>query len=195
MAAREKTSQLILQTAVKAFGTQGYEAVSLNELGAELGITKQAILYHFGSKDGLLTAVIDDSVERLALALDSSVGNGQGMGAVEEVVKAVFRMAIRNPEVLGILREVMRLGEPWSSRVREKLEPLVLRAQGFLEAEMEKGRIRKCNVRLLLISSYSTVMGVATEVEVLRALGVEPTLKETVIRRRELLEFLHSALK
>ncbi len=195
MATRIKTRQLILEAAIRSFGTQGYEAVSLSELAAELDITKQAILYHFGSKEGLLTAAIDDSVKRLALALDNSVGKSQGVGAVEEVVRAVFRMAIRNPEVLGILREVMRLGEPWSSRVREKLEPLVLRAQGFLEAEMKKGRIRKCNVRLLLISSYSTVMGVATEVEVLRALGVEPTLKETVIRRRELLGFLRSALR
>jgi hypothetical protein len=38
------------------------------------------------------------------------------------------------------------------------------------------------------------VLGVATEVEVLRAVGIEPTLRSTVVRRRELLTFLHRAL-
>ena len=46
----------------------------------------------------------------------------------------------------------------------------------------------------MLVSAYSTVVGVATEVEVLRAVGIEPTLRSTVTRRRELLAFLHSAL-
>ena len=59
---------------------------------------------------------------------------------------------------------------------------------------MESGRIRRCDPRLLLVSTYSTVMGVATEVEVLRTVGMEPTLRDTVVRRRELLRFLRSAL-
>ena len=68
------------------------------------------------------------------------------------------------------------------------------RAREFLEAEMDAGRMRRSDPRLLLVSAYSTVVGVATEVEVLRAVGIEPTLRSTVIRRRELLAFLHSAL-
>jgi hypothetical protein len=47
---------------------------------------------------------------------------------------------------------------------------------------------------LLLLSVYSTVVGVATEVEVLRAVGIEPTLRSTAIRRRELVQFLRRAL-
>ena len=54
--------------------------------------------------------------------------------------------------------------------------------------------MRECDARLLLLSVYSTVLGVATEVEVLRAVGIEPTLRSTTIRRRELLNFLRSAL-
>ena len=64
----------------------------------------------------------------------------------------------------------------------------------FLEGEMEAGRMRPCDARLLLLSVYSTVVGVATEVEVLRAVGIEPTLRSTTVRRRELLTFLHRAL-
>jgi len=47
---------------------------------------------------------------------------------------------------------------------------------------------------LLLVSAYSTVVGVATEVEVLRAVGIEPTARSLVRRRKELVAFLRSAL-
>ena len=71
---------------------------------------------------------------------------------------------------------------------------LVDRARAFLEAEMDAGNVRRSDPDLLLVSAYSTVIGVATEVEVLRAVGIEPTLRSTVRRRQELLAFLRSAL-
>ncbi len=76
----------------------------------------------------------------------------------------------------------------------ETLDPLVVRARTFLEEEMAAGRMRRHDPRLLLLSAYSTVIGVATEVEVLRAVGVEPTARSLVHRRAELLGFLRSAL-
>jgi len=70
----------------------------------------------------------------------------------------------------------------------------VERARAFLETEMDRGNFRQGDARLLLLSVYTTVVGVATEVEVLRAVGIEPTLRTTAVRRRELLQFLHRAL-
>ena len=79
-------------------------------------------------------------------------------------------------------------------RLTEALDPLVGRATGFLEAEMESGSLRRQDARLLLLNAYSTVIGAATEVEVMRALGYEPTARSLVRRRNELIAFLRSAL-
>ena len=91
------------------------------------------------------------------------------------MVRSVFRLAGRRPELLGLLREVSRLGPPSATRFREMLGPFIERATGFLEEGMAAGEFRRQDARLLLLATYSTVIGVATEVEVLRALGVEPT--------------------
>jgi len=40
---------------------------------------------------------------------------------------------------------------------------------------MDAGRMRRHDPRLLLLAIYSTVIGMVTEVEVLRALGEEPS--------------------
>jgi TetR/AcrR family transcriptional regulator len=194
-AAPRPTRDRILDEALALFGGRGYEATSLDQVAVELGVRKQTILYYFPSKTDLLDAVIDRTGRELTLALETAVARADGgFARIEAIVRSVFRLALRRPELLGLVREVARLGPPAAPRLVQNMEPLVERASGFLEQEMAAGRFRQCDARLLLLSVYSTVVGVATEVEVLRAVGIEPTLRSTAVRRRELLRFLRRAL-
>lgn len=189
------TAARVLDAALASFGTKGYDATSLDALAAELGVRKQTILYYHPSKADLLDAVIDRSAAELIDTMERALERaGGGFDRVEAIVRSVFRLALRRPELLGLLREVSRLGPPAATRLTDNLEPMVERAREFLEAEMELGHFRRSDARLLLLSTYSTVLGVATEVEALRAVGIEPTLRSMVVRRRELLRFLRVAL-
>jgi AcrR family transcriptional regulator len=193
MEAAASTRERVLDAALKGFGTRGYEATSLDALAAELGVRKQTILYYFPSKEALLDAVIDGALGEL-VAVFSEPHQGEGWARVDAVVRAVFRLAARRPELLGLLREVSRLGPPWASRFAGQLEPFIARATGFLEDGMASGQLRPQDARLLLLTTYSTIVGIATEVELLRVLGVEPTARSMVKQRRALLDFLRSAL-
>lgn len=189
------TGERILTAAVESFGTRGYEATSLDALAKGLGLRKQTILYWFPSKDALLEAVIDRTAAELGAVLERALsGAGEGWDRVEAIVKSVFRVSVRRPELLGVVREASRLGPPAATRLLAALEPLMGRATGFLAAEMAAGRMRPQDPRMVLLAAYSAVLGMATEVEVLRALGFEPTARDLVRRRDELLSFLRSAL-
>ena len=189
------THERLLDAALTSFGTRGYEATSLDALAAELGVRKQTILYYHPSKAELLDAVLDRSAGELADELRRAVARpAEGFDRIEATVRAVFRLAVRRPALLGLLREVGRLGPVPTQRLVGPLESLVAEAQAWLEAEMAGGRIRRSDPQMLLLSLYSAVMGVATEVEVLEAFGVEQTLRSMVVRRRELLRFLRAAL-
>jgi AcrR family transcriptional regulator len=193
--AARRTPDRILDAAMASFGTRGYEASSLDDLARELGIRKQTILYGFPAKDVLLDAVVDRCADEVARRLIAGLLQAEdGFGRVEAMVRVMFRLAARHPAMVGFLREVTRLGPPASSRLLDRLEPLVARAAGFLEAEMDAGRMRRHDPRLLLMMAYSMVTGMATEVEVLRMFGEEPTLASLVRRRDELLSLLRAAL-
>lgn len=185
-----------LDAALALFGTRGYEATSLDMVAADAGVRKQTILYHYGDKEGLLTAVVDRSAAEVSAAFERALAREdlQGWDRVDAVVRAVFRLAARRPEVLGLVREASRLGPPAATRLTAALEPLVRRAARFLEDEMSAGRIRRQDPRLVLLAAYSVVVGAATEVEVLRVLGYPPTARSVVLRRTELLAFLRQSL-
>ena len=54
----------ILDAAFEVFGTAGFRAGSLKDIGARIGIDPSTILHHFGSKEALLLAVLDDKQSR-----------------------------------------------------------------------------------------------------------------------------------
>jgi TetR/AcrR family transcriptional regulator len=189
------TGERILDAALVSFGNRGYEATSLDSLAIGLEIRKQTILYWFPSKEALLEAVIARSTAELAETMRTTLeGAGDSWDRVEAVVRAVFRLAARRPELLALVREVARLGPPAATQMTCGFEPLVERASVFLQAEMDAGHMRRHDPRLLLLAIYSTVIGMVTEVEVLRAVGEEPTARSLVRRRADVLALLRSAL-
>ncbi len=191
----QKTSERILEAATLAFATRGYDAVSLDALAGDLGVSKQTILYWFDSKEALMAAVIKQGAGELSLALEAALdAEAQGFARVELVVRSVFRLAAGRPELLGLLREVARLGPPPAAQMTQALDPLVQRAAGFLTDEMNAGRMRRSDPKLLLLAMYSTVIGMVTEVEVMRALGEETDGRSLVRRRRDVLDLLRNAL-
>ncbi|HEX4903251.1 MAG TPA: TetR family transcriptional regulator [Acidimicrobiales bacterium] len=194
MATSSSTSERILTAALRSFGTTGIDGTSLDALARDLGVTKQAILYWYPSKEALLEAVVDLCAVEIQHRFARAIQEGEGFARIEAVVRAAFRLAARHPTMLGVMREVNRVGPPTSTRLTEAVAPLLTSASAWLGGEMDAGRLRRHDPKLLVLMAYSSVTGLATEVEVLRALGEEPTLASLVRRRDQLLDLLRAAL-
>ena len=101
--------------------------------------------------------------EDLVVAFDEAAATGRiGFAQVETIVRRVFRIAVRRPELLGLVREVSRPGSLSASRLAVRVRPVFDRARDFLAREMDAGRLRRSDPSMLLLSLYSTVVGVAT---------------------------------
>jgi len=60
----EASRDRILTTAIEVFGTQGFRGGSLRDIARKVGISEAGLLHHFGSKAGVLTAVLDERDRR-----------------------------------------------------------------------------------------------------------------------------------
>jgi TetR/AcrR family transcriptional regulator len=202
---------------MSAFGTDGFHATSLDALAASLGVTKQTILHHFGSKDGLLRATTDAAAAMLSSAVSAALAKpGNADQRLTRVVNAIFNLAARRPELLGFVRDLSRLGATPLANLRTALEPFLGQASRFVAEEMfdevpvamgvgliaanetshdtsHETVLRRQLVALdVVLAGYAAVLAAAAEVEVLRSLGVKPTGRLFLRRRRELIEYLRS---
>jgi TetR/AcrR family transcriptional regulator len=190
------TPQRIVDAALDLFGTRGVDAVSLDEIARHVGVRKQTVLYWFESKDELVDGVLEAVAVQLISVIDAAARSATGdpLDKIDAVIRAVFRPAVRRPAVLGVVGEMSRLSPDHAERLRHRISPLIERAVTYLGEQMDAGRLRRGDPRIVAALGYATVTGIATEPEALRAVGWTPDAAGLRRLRDELRAFLRAAL-
>jgi AcrR family transcriptional regulator len=77
---RERRRKALLDAAVTMFNERGFQATSLDDIAAQVGITKPVIYHYLGNKDQVLFHCVQHGIELLRDAAASSP-SGEGSGA------------------------------------------------------------------------------------------------------------------
>ena len=96
----------LLAVAVAVFNERGFEATSMDELAARLGVTKSAIYHHVPRKDELLRLALDRALDQLfAVTLEPEARDGRAIDRLEHVIRgSVGVLAAELPFVTLLLR-------------------------------------------------------------------------------------------
>lgn len=192
----EKRRHALIEEAIRAFGRDGYNGASLDQIASAVGIRKQTLLYYFPTKDALLEACLEAAGRRVGEEITEALAGKQThWEKAEAVIHAVFGLAEEWPEFPMFVREAGRLGAEGIERFTGVIEPLRARAIEFLQDGMDAGEIRKQDPALLLFMLYTAVVGSLTEASVLNAVVGEDKGRASLHRReREVVAFVRSAL-
>src|SRR2546425_8861585 len=68
----QATRAALLRVARDLFGERGYSGASREEIVARAGVTRGALQYHFGRKEDLFRAVLDEEERALAVKIASA---------------------------------------------------------------------------------------------------------------------------
>lgn len=88
----------ILSCALRLFALKGYDAVGVQEIVDGAGITKPTLYHYFGSKHGLLEALLAEHFSQLNLRVGIAAFYRHDLPAsLAEVMHAFFQYARENP--------------------------------------------------------------------------------------------------
>jgi TetR/AcrR family transcriptional regulator len=193
----EQRRSTLVEEAIRAFGREGYNGASLDQIATAVGVRKQTLLYYFPNKEALLEACLAAAGERLAQEIGAALADKETYwDRAEAVIHAVFGLAEEWPEFPMFIREAGRLGPLAFERFAGVLDPLRLRAIDFLKTGMDNGDVRKQDPALLLFTLYTAVVGSLTEASVLNAVvGAGKGRASLKRREREVVLFVRAALK
>lgn len=90
----EQARDEILTSAERQLIEHGPDALRLQELAAEVGISHPAILHHFGSREGLIEAVVERAVVSLQGELLAALGTSEApdlLGLLDRIHRTLSR--------------------------------------------------------------------------------------------------------
>ena len=147
---RERTREAILEAAIAVFAERGFEGAALPAIAKASGARGTLILYHFGSKEDLWKACVDEVFAQVNAFIDARVERieaAEGMDYFREAVAAHIGAAASVPAYQRILfREAMQHGERlrWlvdthQRPMSERIVPVIERAQeaGILPSHLD----------------------------------------------------------
>jgi AcrR family transcriptional regulator len=109
IAAKTPTSaERILTTALDLFAVRGYDATAVREICDAAGITKPTLYHFFGSKEGVLQALVASGFERFRRMVDSALAEpGTFRDRLKIVARSLFESARRQPHYWRFMHGIM----------------------------------------------------------------------------------------
>ena len=132
----------LLDVAVAVFNERGYDATSMDELAARLGVTKSAIYHHVPSKVELLRLALDRALDALfAVTDEAGATTGPAIDRLEHVVRGSVRVLIAElPSVTLLLR--VRGNSPVEQDALERRRRFDRIVTDLVRAAEEEGDVR-----------------------------------------------------
>src|SRR2546430_14170065 len=134
--------QRALAAAVRLFARQGFEGTALKAIDDEVGVSKQALLYHFSSKEGLREAALEDMVELWRNVLPRLLSTLTRTDATfEEALGELLTLFRAEPAYLRFLLQELLHGTSAPHPMLADVEPWLAVAADFLRRAQGAGRV------------------------------------------------------
>ncbi|WPB76759.1 TetR/AcrR family transcriptional regulator [Archangium violaceum] len=136
----------ILQEATRLIAQRGFGAISVNDVALAAGISKQALLYHYPSREALHEAVVASLIEHSNRHLLLLLGafSGKGEERLERAMAQIRRFFDTDPHAARvILRELLDGDRTQVSRLSQGVEPWLRLMADTLRQGQQEGHIRQ----------------------------------------------------
>jgi TetR/AcrR family transcriptional regulator len=175
----------ILDAARGEFAQRGFPAARLQDIAERAGLTHPTLLYHFGSKERLYAAVIEQAMEDWAAMTSAAVAAAPpGFARLAALVDAGLEFFAGHHDFVVIWRrEAIEGGGRLEAAMVEHLRPFFDRAVAFLRGEVAAGRLREHDPVELMQLLYGAVMTYFSDAGFrARLLDVDPLATRTRFR-------------
>ncbi len=161
-AARVHKQQQILLEAERQFARFGFEGVSLENIAAALGISRQNMLYYFSSKDDLYGAVLDNVLESWLDSMDVLAREDDPEAAVASYILAKLRFSAQRPSGSAVFtREVMAGAPRYAEKLAQRVIPHLRRDVRTFEKWARQGLIERVDFTHLMFVIWSATQAYA----------------------------------
>ncbi|MBY5974602.1 MAG: TetR/AcrR family transcriptional regulator [Gammaproteobacteria bacterium] len=155
---RRQKRQAVLSAGAKLFNDQGFERTSLDDIAAELNVTKRTIYYYVQSKEEILFECLKLGMEFIEQVTEEL--NKSGLPPLERLDEMVRRYGSWVATDIGAclaLTNVSSLSEDRATELRESKRELNNKMRAMIEDGIADGSVNPCDPFIVTAAIYGAL--------------------------------------
>lgn len=151
-----RTKRKIFEIAMKLFSEKGYDATSIEEITATVGVAKGTLYYHFNSKEEIFNFLVEEGMKLLKNSIEIKTSKSK---TTKDKIKAIILIQIKGivkyDNMLSIIFSQLYGNESKNKLCQDKVNEYIEVIEKIINEGVEKGEINKCNSKLMAYTIFS----------------------------------------
>jgi len=128
----EQSRELILDATERLMSSRGYAATSISDIRKGCGLPPSSIYWHFGSKEGVLAAVMERGADRFFAAIPTSEDTEEQLAVLSvlqsqhpEFLRLLYMLSLERNNDPAVAAVIRRVRDTAIRRFRDAVTPLL----------------------------------------------------------------------
>ena len=153
-----KTKRKIFETSMKLFAEKGYDATSIEDITATVGVAKGTLYYHFSSKEEIFNFLVEEGIKLLQNSIDIKIAKHENyIDKIKAIVLIQIKIVVKYEDLITIL-----LSQFWGKEVRHKkcqkhINDYLTTIENIVKEGIDKGQIKKGTPKVIASEIYGLI--------------------------------------
>ena len=141
-----RTKRKIFEAAMELFATKGYDATSIEEITATVGVAKGTLYYHFSSKEEIFNFLIDEGMKLLRNSIEIKTSQyTSSINKLKAVILIQIKIIVKYENLITLVISQMWGKEERNLRCRDYVYEYIKIIEDIVKEGIEKGEIFEGN--------------------------------------------------
>lgn len=153
-----KTKRKIFETSMKLFAEKGYDATSIEEITATVGVAKGTLYYHFSSKEEIFNFLVEEGIKLLQNSVDIKTAKFTNyIDKIKAIVLIQIKVVVKYEDLIKILLSQFWGNEARNQICKKHILEYISQIEQIVEEGIEKGEIKKGNPQAIASEIYGLI--------------------------------------
>ena len=139
-----KTKRKIFETSMELFAKKGYDATSIEEITATVGVAKGTLYYHFSSKEEIFNFLISEGMKLLTNSIEIKMSKcNNSIDKLRAVILIQIKVLAKYENLISILLSQIWGNETRNVNCQKYVTDYIKVIENIINEGIEKGEIIK----------------------------------------------------
>ena len=153
-----KTKRKIFETSMKLFSEKGYDATSIEDITATVGVAKGTLYYHFTSKEEIFDFLVEEGIKLLQNSVDIKTSKYSNyLDKIKAIILIQIKIVNQYEDIINIILSQLWGKEKRNKKCQKLVKEYINKIEDIVKQGIKLGQIKDGDSKIIASEIYGLI--------------------------------------